>query len=375
VKILLVGGGSGGHLTPLFAVRDAILKKSPNAKLEIWTDKKMLPAAKARIQTSGNHKTRIRKATSGKYRRYVLVKTPFRDRIRNFFDIFRFIFGIIQSFCRLLIRKPDIIFLKGGFVSVPAGLAARALRIPYIIHESDADLGLANRLLAKSAKFVALGLPPASDNPPKNVIYTGVPIDTAWLQSRRIQKTGTPSPAKPGVPSLVILGGGLGAHRLNLEAIKLAKHFGRKVAITAFIGQSESGETEQELNDLGVTTYRFMTDAYDLSKIVSSADVVVSRSGATAIAELAAASRAVIFIAKSTLPGGHQQKNIDILVKNKAAISHDGDLLHENKLPLVVEALLNDPKTRRTLGANLHKLGRYDAADQLADLLLGRGGK
>jgi len=365
MKILLVGGGSGGHLTPLFAVRDAILKQSPKAQLELWTDKKMLPAAQARLAPDAASNAHVRAITSGKYRRYVLVRTPFRDRVRNFFDLFRFAFGIIQSFFRLLFHRPDIIFLKGGFVSVPVGLAARALRIPYIIHESDSKLGLANRLLARHAQIVALGLPPADANPPTNVVYTGVPIDEAWLKSYPTPKSTT--------PHLVILGGGLGAHRLNLEAIKLAEHFGDNLEITAFIGQSESEKVERELIAHGVATHRFMTDARDLAKIVYSADLVISRSGATAITELAAAQRPVIFIAKSTLPGGHQQKNVDILVKNHAAISYDGDKLHEDKLPALVASLLTDTKKRQKLATNLHQLGRYDAATRLAELLLGAG--
>jgi UDP-N-acetylglucosamine--N-acetylmuramyl-(pentapeptide) pyrophosphoryl-undecaprenol N-acetylglucosamine transferase len=372
LKILLVGGGSGGHLTPLFAVRDALLKLAPTARLELWTDKKMAAAAKKRLDESGPSAsaTRVRKVTSGKYRRYVAMSTPFRDRIRNFFDIFRIIFGVIQSFGRLIVSRPDVIFLKGGFVSVPVGIAAGWLKIPYIIHESDSDLGLANRILAKRAKVIALGLPPANDRLKAKAVYTGIPIDQAWLQARRIQKTGTPSSAKPGRPSVVVLGGGLGAHSLNLETVKMAKYFGDRVQITAFIGQAESDKLASTLEDLGVSIYRFVSKAADLAQIVVNADVIVARAGATTIAELAAAKKAVILVAKATLPGAHQEKNAQILGAQGAAIDYDGSTLADDKLPLSVESLLNDPAKQKAMGEKLHSLGRYDAANRLADILL-----
>lgn len=382
-KVLLVGGGSGGHLTPLFAVRDAILKQSPTAQIEIWTDRKMLGAAEARAAD-----TRIRTIISGKYRRYVGKKTPAKDRAQNLVDLFRIAFGIIQSFFRLLFSRPNVVFLKGGFASVPAGFAARALRIPYIIHESDSDLGLANRLLARHAKVIATGLPrPKASGDDSRFVYTGIPIDEAWLKPRRLHKSGTSNPGKTGRYSVVILGGGLGAHSLNLEAAKMARYFNEsaptlksssseskkpvsQVKITAFIGRSESKELEQELQELGVETHRFVSNAADIVQIVQSADVVVARAGATTIAELAATSRAVILVAKATLPGGHQERNAAILAKEGAVIDYDGSTLDDGKLPLAVNDLLHDPAKRRSLGAKLHELGRYDAADTLAGILL-----
>ncbi|MCL2038474.1 glycosyltransferase [Candidatus Saccharibacteria bacterium] len=370
-KILLVGGGSGGHLTPLFAIRDAILAEAPQTKTEIWTDRKMAPAARARLANAGP--VPVRTIISGKYRRYVGRKTPLRERFQNFLDIFRIAFGTLQSFFRLLFSRPDIIFLKGGFTSVPVGFAARFLRIPYIIHESDSDLGLANRLLAGHARIVALGLPPSDSLPPSlkaKAIYTGIPIDAVWFQAPRIHKTGTPNPAKPGRPSVVVLGGGLGAHSLNLEAVKMAKYFQDKVAITAIIGDKESLKLEQELQQFGVATHRFVSSAAELAQIVRSADLVVARAGATTIAELAAASRAVVLIAKATLPGGHQEKNAALLARANAVIDYDGSTLADDQLPLTVANLLADPAQRQSLGAKLHQLGRYDAANTLAKLLL-----
>ncbi|MCL2002203.1 glycosyltransferase [Candidatus Saccharibacteria bacterium] len=372
MKILLVGGGSGGHLTPLFAVRDALVKRAPKVKLELWTDKKMAPVARKRL--GARSAVRIRKVTSGKYRRYVGVKTPKADRRQNFLDIFRFPFGVLQSFCRLLFYRPNVIFLKGGFVSLPVGIAAKALRIPYIVHESDSDLGLANRILSRGARVVALGLP-SNDKPNTKTIYTGIPIDEAWLQDRRVQKTGTPSPAKPGKPSVVVLGGGLGAHSLNNETVKMAEYFKGSVALTAFIGQAESKELEQKMQDLGITTYRFVASAAELARIVSGADVVVARAGATTIAELAATKRAVILVAKTTLAGGHQGKNAALLGKAGAVIDYDGSTLDDGKLPLAVEVLLKDPAKRRQMGEKLHGLMHYDAADRLAELLLTTGNK
>ncbi|MDR0979798.1 MAG: glycosyltransferase [Candidatus Nomurabacteria bacterium] len=388
MKILLVGGGSGGHLTPLFAVRDAILQLTPDTKIEIWTDRKMLKVAKERLQPSSRpaesltQNTRIRTIISGKYRRYANNPTPLKDHFANFFDLFRIVFGTIQSFCRLLFYRPDVIFLKGGFTSVPVGFAAHLLRIPYIIHESDSTLGLANRLLAKHARIVATGLPSNSNDP--RFVYTGIPIDQAWLINRGVAAEG---PAAGGegdganrgqdpelqLPSLVVLGGGLGAHSLNLEAAKLAKYFGNKVQITAIIGPAESETLESALQKLGVITHRFIANAAELAPIVRAADVVIARAGATTITELAATSRPTILVAKATLPGAHQAENAKLLAEQGAAIDYDGSTLADNQLPVFVSHLLADSTNRQSLGTKLHQLVRYDAATALAQILLKTG--
>ena len=172
MKILVVGGGSGGHITPAIAVVKEILESHPRTKIEFWTDRKYYKnVLKLTIlgKSGGDINMRVRKVASGKFRRYAgwsftdyfrLWRVTLSDLVfKNIIGFFGFIAGVIQSFFRLVGKKnrPDVIFLKGGFVGLPVGIVAKWLKIPYVIHESDTTPGLANRILMKKAQVVAMG--------------------------------------------------------------------------------------------------------------------------------------------------------------------------------------------------------------------------
>ena len=176
-----MGGGSGGHITPAVAVVREILEKKPRAEVEFWTDFKYYKNV-TKLTTEigfawGDDRKKVRKAPyirvrrlpAGKFHRYadwhfkdyfVHFEVTLKELIfGNIVGFFGFLAGIVTSFCRLVVKKtrPNIIFLKGGYVCLPIGLMARMFKIPYVIHESDVVAGLANRLLMKQAKKVAFG--------------------------------------------------------------------------------------------------------------------------------------------------------------------------------------------------------------------------
>ena len=202
MKILVVGGGSGGHVTPAVAVVREILKSKPRASVEFWTDFKYYKNVTKLTTEIGvawgedkkpSRKTpyiRVRRLPAGKFHRYANWKfkdyfvnfdTTLKDLIfGNIFGFLGFLAGLITSFCRLLPKsaRPNIIFLKGGYVCLPIGLVARLFKIPYIIHESDAVAGLANRILMRKARKVAFGTPLSDETLTKhpNYVWTGIPV-------------------------------------------------------------------------------------------------------------------------------------------------------------------------------------------------------
>ena len=136
----------------------------------------------------------------------------------NLIDIFKNIFGVFQAFYKLILWRPDVMFCKGGFVCVPAGLAAWVLRIPVVIHDSDAHPGLANRILSRFARRIATGAPLEFYNYPKEISqYVGIPVLENFkkysAEERRQFKKDIG--VKPDKPLVVVTGGGLGAARLN----------------------------------------------------------------------------------------------------------------------------------------------------------------
>src|SRR5689334_19136294 len=160
LTIALVGGGSGGHITPLLTVGEEIKKLHSKTTLIFIGQKgeKLIDAVQKNPKIDQVHSVR-----AGKFRRYhgegIKQLLDLKTMFKNVRDFFYFLAGIWQSYWLLKRLKPDGIFIKGGFVGVPVGLSAAMQKIPYITHDSDALPGLANRLISRWASAHAVGLP------------------------------------------------------------------------------------------------------------------------------------------------------------------------------------------------------------------------
>ncbi len=323
------------------------------------------PSAPTSQSTDQPLLTRVRRVTSGKWRRYQWhgkAYTPFKDRLRNFGDIFRFGFGLVQSFFRLLFWRPDVIFLKGGFVSLPVGLAAHALRIPFVIHESDGSMGLTNRILARYAAKVAVGLP--THNP--ELVYTGVPVGEEWEAARLMDdRTAAALLAeRAGLknlksPLVVVVGGGNGARHLT----NLISHL--KLSADRVILAGPAAETKRQGR---VLVRKNLPIDQGLPQLLRLADVVVARAGATTLSELAILGKAVLIVPKDVLPGGHQTENAERLATAGAALALPEEEI-DQKLAGVLQSLLDDAALRGRLARKMHSLAVPDAAARLADLI------
>ena len=164
MKILAVGGGSGGHVTPVVAVLRELKARDQSAEIRFWCDRKFAPQAKS-IMHHFDDTIPVQPIFSGKLRRYHTLPL-WRQLLRpvtivfpNLRDIFFVVCGFVQSFFKLLVWRPDVVFTKGGYVCLPVGLAAKILRIPLVIHDSDAHPGLTNRVLSRWATAIATGAP------------------------------------------------------------------------------------------------------------------------------------------------------------------------------------------------------------------------
>ena len=246
MKVLVVGGGSGGHVTPVVAVVRELLEKNPRTRVEFWTDRKYYKNV-VKITTEiglrwgsrtrkGNQRTpyiRVRRIWAGKFHRY--AGWGWKDWFENWRIVLKdlvlgnlvgfvgFIGGIWQSFWRMLLpgKKPDVIFLKGGFVGLPVGLVARLLRVPYVVHESDVVPGLANRLLMKHAAVVATGMGDLGGV--KRVVQVGTPVAAEFkvvseTNQKNLKKAFGFDSKKPLV---IITGGSQGSLNMNEATRKI----------------------------------------------------------------------------------------------------------------------------------------------------------
>ncbi len=400
MKILVVGGGSGGHITPAVAVIREILEQKPRTRVEFWTDRKYYKnvvkitteiGVRWGSEVGGKGKyIRVRKIWAGKFHRYAGWKlkdyfinfgTTLKDLVwGNLVGFIGFVGGIIQSFWRLAWpgRRPDVIFLKGGFVGLPVGIIAKLFRIPYVVHESDAVPGLANRLLMKRAAVVAMGMDDG-DTSGKTVVV-GTPVAPEFkavsaTQQKVLKKTFGFDPEKPLV---VVTGGSQGALSIDEAMIEILPEMlkftsvglvaGRK-HYEAMVNLKKYEEWDKAKLKSNFRMWEFNSAMHEL---MGAADVVVSRAGATTIAELAALGKAVILVPFERLPGGHQVKNAEKLRGLGAAIMVTDERMRQQPNVLLEEVrhLVRAPKERAQLAEKLHNVARPDAAAHLATVIL-----
>lgn len=378
VKVMLVGGGSGGHTTPLIAVARELKRLEAGVSLSYVGHRgdDLHGVVGEHADISKTHKIfagKLRRYHGAGWRQILDIKTM----LKNLRDICHLLLGLLQSLILVRREKPDIIFIRGGFLGVPVGWAARFWRIPYITHDSDAFPSLANRMIAKKARINAVALPKHLYRySQEKTVEVGVPVardfqkvDNSAKKAAR-NELGIPVFAKV----LFIAGGGLGAQRVNEAVLAATEKLFATVPELFILHQAgrknEAAVTEQyqKLPAAQAERTRVFGFTDNMAKLSAGADVVVSRAGATALAELAIQNKPVIIVPNPMLTGGHQIKNAEAYARADAAIVVEEKSL--NELGHITAGLMNDPVAQRRLSQNLAKFARPDAAVATAELIL-----
>jgi UDP-N-acetylglucosamine--N-acetylmuramyl-(pentapeptide) pyrophosphoryl-undecaprenol N-acetylglucosamine transferase len=321
---------------------------------------------------------------AGKFRRYhtssrLAQLLDLKTWALNIRDFFRLPASVVLS-VRLIRRfKPDVVFSKGGFVAVPVGIAAKLNRVPIVTHDSDIMPGLANRIVGRWAKVHATGMPAKHYNYPENSIeQVGIPIDqrikkvTPKIQSSYKQQLELP----PAATVLLLSGGGNGSLRLNELMVAISRHLleaNLSLYIVHITGQAHEQSVKQAYKSAlpknqqeRVVITGFTPNFYVYA---GAADLVITRAGATTLAELGVAGKACIIIPSPYLTGGHQLKNAEELAKLDAAVIANEDI-EPDELLVMISELLNNDHRRFELARNLFGTVQPDAAAKLAGLIL-----
>lgn len=296
-KILLTGGGTAGHVTPNIA----LLPSLKNAGYEIKYMGSYDGIEKKLIEELGIDYIGI---SSGKLRRYLSAK--------NFTDPFRVLKGFSEAKKFMKEYKPDVVFSKGGFVSVPVVFAADKYKIPVIIHESDMTPGLANKLSIPHAKKTCHNFPETANYLPKGKsVLTGSPIRSELLSGDK----------NAGLkmchftnqkPVIMVIGGSLGAASVNQTVRNSLDELLKNYQLVHLCGK---GKTDTTLNNKnGYVQFEYIKE--ELKDLFAMADIVISRAGANAICELLALKKPNILIPLSARASrGDQILNADSFKK------------------------------------------------------------
>lgn len=292
----------------------------------------------------------------------------------NLKDLFKITGGFFQSAKKLIMWRPDVIFTKGGYVCLPVGIAAKVLRIPLVIHDSDAHPGLTNRVLSRWADRIGTGAPlEYYTYPADKTRYVGIPINTAFHPYSKAEQLAAKKQwgVQPDKPLLVVTGGGLGARRLNGVVAASLEKLQRTVSVVLVAGAAQYDELRQTLpaDSPSFQLHPFITN---IDTLLGAADVVATRAGATTILELAALQKPTILVPNAALTGGHQLKNAAVYGEAQVAIVVDEDAMVEEPDILVraVASYLNDPKTTASMTERFGEFALPHAAKDMAAMIL-----
>jgi UDP-N-acetylglucosamine--N-acetylmuramyl-(pentapeptide) pyrophosphoryl-undecaprenol N-acetylglucosamine transferase len=375
-----VGGGSGGHVTPVVAVLRELKKAHPRVEIRFWCDRKFAVQALSIMQHFDNT-IPVEKIFAGKLRRYHSLPVwrqllrPLSIVLPNIRDTFYIIAGFIQSIIKLIIWRPDVVFTKGGFVCLPVGIAAWLLRIPLVIHDSDAHPGLTNRILAKFATAIATGAELHNyPYPAKISRYIGVPINPVYkpMTHEKRQQLKQQLGFDEKRPLVTVTGGGLGAENINVAVAKCLPNLLPMANVILISGAKLYDEMRAITphNDTRFQLHGFISE--NMVDYLGAADIVITRAGATTILELAALAKPVVLIPSPYLSGGHQLKNAADLAKYSAVEMIDERELDINPQLLVdtLTVLFANKIRLVTLAKNFHELAKPHAAKDMADMIL-----
>lgn len=367
MRILLVGGGSGGHVYPVIAVANALKEKGDIELLLLGDDKFMRQAAKE----SG---IKFHSILSGKLRRYF---SPLM-----FLDVFKFPVGFLQSLWHTFWFMPDAVFVKGGYVSVLPALVAKLYLIPLYIHESDSVPGLANKFLGRLANkiFISFQISVAYFDATKTVL-AGNPIRRELLTGDK-KEAATLFNLNSNKKTVFVYGGSQGAQKINdivLESLVMIVSKDLQVIHQCGSGQYETVKKsidklikEGEGGYGSVITQNYRLEPFlDVNKARAAyalADVIVSRAGASNIFEISAMGKPAIITPITDSAGNHQMNNAIAFNKAGAVL-----LEEENLTPHIfisqIEYLLK-PENYTTISERIKSFATPDAAEKIASALL-----
>jgi len=332
-----------------------------------------------------NSKLRFAGISAGKFRRdqsrtatklgKVLNPQTLGPNVR---DAGRVVAGLSQSLKLLRDYKPAVVFCKGGYVALPVGLAARMLRIPLVIHESDVSPGLTTRVLGRWADKIAVGFPVKSyrELDRERLVFTGNPVRTDRLSAHRLEGL-KKFELSDDLPVVLVTGGSLGAGQINDAVVGALPELLQSVQVIHLTGEGEYERVMFEVKRRGSMEHFDRYHAYgflmaEMPLALAAADMVLARAGANNIAEFAALGKPTVLIPNYHM-AGHQLENARVLSRAGAARVLDGSKLTPASLVGEVKRLVGDSEEQERLSRAIRQFAVPDAPERLAEVILAAG--
>lgn len=355
MRLIIAGGGTGGHLFPGIAVAEEFLARGPeNEVLFVGTER----GIEARLLPKLGYRLELISASGMKG----------MGTTRKIMSAGRLLYGYAQSRKILKEFRPDLVLGVGGYASAPLVLAARGMRIRTFIHEQNAAPGITNKILGRVVDGIFVSMPESTQSFPEgHTQMTGNPIrkEILWGFQERLRSAGDSF-------SLLVFGGSAGAQRINsamLEALPHLEGVKQRLKITHQTGEKDIERVREGYRAQGFQAQ--VTGFIDnMSQAYSAADLVVCRAGATTIAEVTACGKGCIFIPFPYAADDHQKKNAESLIKRDAGFMILEEDLSGEALAAQILTLMENPERLAEVERNARSLAQLDAAQAIVAAML-----
>ena len=375
MKIVFVGGGTGGHFYPLIAVAEEVDRYAQENQL-VQPKKYYLGPSPYDEKALYSVDMKYVYCPAGKLRR----TRDILSRIKNFFSIFSIFFGAIKAVFTLFFIFPDAVFSKGGYASFPVLVAARFLRIPVVIHDSDSILGRATRWSASFATHIAISYPEAEkdlhEKLRQKTALIGIPV------RRQLRRNPNPDAYTllhfdPEVKTVAILGGSSGAQFLNDNVLDALPVLLKKYQVIHQTGRDLFDAVEKETKSFLRTVPDLHTyhpipflNLFYMRALYSVADVIITRAGSGTLYEIAEWGIPSIIVPIRGEVSHDQRSNAYAYARSAGGIVVEEQNLSPYLLTSQIDTILNDEKMRTAMSERARSFSVSDSAEKVAKLLV-----
>ncbi|MDP2321446.1 MAG: undecaprenyldiphospho-muramoylpentapeptide beta-N-acetylglucosaminyltransferase [Acidobacteriota bacterium] len=366
MRILIAGGGTGGHLYPGIALARELQRRDPSVQVSFVGTAQGIESRV--VPREGFDLDLIRvaglkgKGRVERWQGFLLLPTAAADA-----------WGVLSR------RRPDVVIGVGGFASGPVLALAAVRGYPTMLLEQNAVPGLTNRLLARLVRAAAVNFEDSLSYFPRTGFVAGNPVRPEFFPaqneeaneqtSRPIDSTDSASGARLAQGRVLIFGGSQGAHAINVAMVEAASRLaatGLELAITHQTGERDLDLVRTAYTRAGLAA-RVEAFIDQIDGAMKAADLVICRAGATTLAELTASGRPAVLVPLPTATDDHQRKNAEVLGRAGAAVVLEERELDGPRLAAAIAGLIGDPAKRQQMSVAARRLARPDAAARIAD--------
>ena len=350
MRLIVTGGGTGGHLFPGIALATAMQERVPGTQMLFIGTSRLLDQ-----EALADRGFELATLNCGGVKGLSVA--------RKMWSLAQMVPAVWAAWRMLRRFRPDLVFGVGGYVTGPVLLTARMLGVPVVIHEQNSVPGMANRLAGRLADRICISLPCESSFPSAKTVQTGNPVRQEILAAAKGER-----PAQE-VPTLLILGGSQGAHRVNLltlEAAELLVAEGLPVRFIHQTGKADEAIVREAYRRLGVEA-EVSAFISDMAGVYGRADLAVSRAGATTLAELAVMGLPALLVPYPFAADNHQLMNGKCYEKAGGCIVFEEAVMTGPFLAKVLSERLHNRAELHTMTAKMRAMALPEAAARIVD--------